>query len=405
MNHSYAPSQSAWKQIFVLSLPRSGSTLLRLILDTHPQITCPGELSLGQLCFDLSHALSYSIGQVDTDDDAARPAIVRAEVQGIVEGFMGSYARMKKKLLWAEKTPANLEHADLLHRVFPQAAYICLHRNLLDMIRSGWESTRYGKLKYELWDCNSSLEFCIQQTRALLDFERKHPDQTIRLQYEDMVQAPVPTLTRLFNFLGLDWEPSLLDAIFSTPHDRGPGDPKAQFATRLYTSSVGRGTSHEVLAVLEKAPKHVKSALDDLLRELGYPDIDSAISEAARSTGATAAEPAIAVAQESDITNLFTQHFRTKLDCRNAKTADLKGAVKFIVRGNGGGTWTINLDSRPPSIQALDRDADCTISIKSDDLLKLAKGELNVGECYLQARLRIAGNEALAISLGHTLFT
>jgi putative sterol carrier protein len=82
----------------------------------------------------------------------------------------------------------------------------------------------------------------------------------------------------------------------------------------------------------------------------------------------------------------------------------LKGIAKFIVRGTGGGTWTINLDACPPMIAAMDQEADCTITIKADDLLKLASGQLNVGECYLQARLRVAGNEGLAISLGRTLF-
>lgn len=403
-----------WQQVFVLSLPRSGSTLLRLILDTHPDICCPGELSLGQLCDDLYRALYYSIAQASTDNEAARVAITLAKTREAVGGFMGSYAAVKEKRIWAEKTPTNIDYADILSKTFPDAAFICLHRNLLDLIRSGWEMTRYGKMgfgkrKYELWDYQNFLELCERQTRALLDFERGHSDRAIRLHYEPLVQNPAQELSRLFAFLELPWDPSLIEAVFSTEHDDGIGDPKAGFARGFYTTSVGRGTSAEVLADLASAPKYLQNKLSELLRELGYPDIESARvaaerkGEVAESNAAerSAVEP---IAQVSNINDLFTHQFLPKLNDSPRKASDLKGAVKFVVRGKGGGTWTINLNKQPPAVQPEDRDADCTITIKADDLLKLATGELNVGECYLQARLRVAGNEALALSLGRTLF-
>ena len=272
------------------------------------------------------------------------------------------------------------------------------------MIRSGWESSRFGKLRYELWDYQSGLEFSIRHTRALLDFERKHRDQAIRVHYEQLVQNPAQELSRLFSFLNLDWDPSLIDTIFSTEHDQGPGDPKVEFATNLYTTSIGRGTSMEILSEIEKTPKLLQRGLNELLRELGYPDLDSAISTATHRGDSIESGANPASGEVGEVSDLFTHHFRTKLDRNHRKTADLKGAVKFIVRGTGGGTWTINLDAHPPIIQAVDQEADCTITIKSDDLLKLATGRLNVGECYLQAKLRVAGNEALAISVGRTLF-
>ena len=406
---SNAPARSKWKQIFVLSLPRSGSTLLRLILDTHPEICCPGELGLGQLCDDLYRALYFSLGQTGTKDDAARVAITTARVRETVCDFMDSYAASKHKSLWAEKTPSNLDHADRLAETFPDAAYICLHRNLLDLIRSGWEMTRYGKMgygkfKYELWDHQEFLSLCTRQTRALMDFERKHRDRTIRIHYEQLTRNPTQALSRLFGFVGLDWNPSLIDEVFSKQHDEGPGDPKAEFANKVYTTSIGRGTSREVLSELEKAPKSLQDDLSALLSELGYPNLDAARSEVACKSERGEIQPAQTAPRFSDIDELFTHHFLARLNREPAAAADLKGAVKFIVRGAGGGTWTINLDAHPPALQAADRDADCTITIKADDLLELAMGKLNVGECYLQARLRVVGNEALAISLGRTLF-
>jgi len=393
-----------WIQAFVLSLPRTGSTLLRLILNTHPEICCPGELRLGQLCEDLYHALYFSAGQTKEGDETARAALSAARSREIIDGFMSEYARAKGKSIWAEKTPANIEHAARLYDTFPDAAYICLHRDLLDVLRSGWEMTKYGKLGYELWDHRSFLEYCLEQTRALLEFERQHPDQTLRVHYEDLVRNPSEEWGRLFSFLGVGWDQSLVEAVFSTKHDEGPGDPKAEFASTLYTSSIGRGASVEVLSEIRRAPKNLQRALDELLVQLGYRDTETAMLAAARTEEQPVGLLATPRQRVSDVNELFTHHFRTRLDHARLGLADLRGAVKFVVRGTGGGTWTINLDSQSAVIHAGDRDADCTITIKADDLLRLATGELNVGECYLQAKLRVAGNEALAISLGRTLF-
>ena len=95
--------QSKWKQIFILSLPRSGSTLLRMILDTHPEICCPGELSLGQLCVDLHHSLYFSIGQASANEKAEREAIVTARVREIIDGFMKFLRRAETEITVGRK--------------------------------------------------------------------------------------------------------------------------------------------------------------------------------------------------------------------------------------------------------------------------------------------------------------
>lgn len=385
-----------WEQIFVLCLPRSGSTLLRLLLDTHPAIICPGELYLGRLAESLYHSMYYSIGQLLEGNETERASWVAQHVRADIEKFMKPYAEAKGKLIWAEKTPANLAHADLLKRTFPGAAFLCLHRHPLDLIRSGFESTRFGKLKFDLWDYQSGVDFCIEQTRLLLHFESVNPDCCFRLHYEDLVKDTAGVLAQAFDFLGLQSEPGIVKAVFTTEHERGPGDPKAEFASRIYDTSIGCGD--EIVPLLSKISPASKNRLESLIVELGYPRIDltrGGVAESRQSDRAAAAPSTF-----SSVEELFRIHFPAALQRSNG----LQGSVKFQVKGNGGGTWTVNLGKRPAVFAPVNEEADCTITIRSDDLLKLATGELNVGECYLQAKLRVAGNEALAISLGRTLF-
>jgi protein-tyrosine sulfotransferase len=401
MTQSISPSWpqrqtgSRWQQVFVLSLPRSGSTLLRLLLDTHPDICCPGELELGKLAEALRHSLYYSTGQLLECDDAERADHVASEVRRIIEGFMGSYTAAKGKRLWAEKTPANLSHADVLRRTFPDAAFLCLHRHPLDLIRSGFESTRFGKLKFDLWDYQSGVEFCIEQTRSLLNFESANPDRCFRLYYEELVKETDAVLARACEFLGLESEAGVAQGVFKTKHERGPGDPKAEFASRIYETSIGRGA--EIVPLLSTISPGLKKRLGNLIVELGYPQVE--LDGEGRSAIASAPLPPARPAFSS-VEELFRTHFPAALQRSNG----LQGKVKFQVKGSGGGTWTVNLGTRPAVFAPVNEEADCTVTIRSDDLLKLAAGELNVGECYLQAKLRVAGNEALAISLGRALF-
>src|SRR5437870_2427775 len=100
---------------FILSCERSGSTLLRYIIDTHPEIVSPGELALGQLCCDLELVVSRTLGEISTPaNEREHQQLVLAEVRRIVSDLMNTYTRAKHKRIWCEKTPANLRHLDIL---------------------------------------------------------------------------------------------------------------------------------------------------------------------------------------------------------------------------------------------------------------------------------------------------
>jgi hypothetical protein len=72
--------------VFVLSCERSGSTLLRYIIDTHPQICSPAHLHLGQLCRSLYTSTFYSLGQtMEVTDEAMRERLVAAETRRVID--------------------------------------------------------------------------------------------------------------------------------------------------------------------------------------------------------------------------------------------------------------------------------------------------------------------------------
>ncbi len=123
--------------IFVLSAERSGSTLLRYILDTHPEVSCPPEVELWRVCRELHTFVSGTLGLVlPADSPEERDRLVWAEVRRLVSQVMDGYALGKGKRIWAEKSPMSLLDTEALLRTFPDARYLCLHRHAMDFVHS-----------------------------------------------------------------------------------------------------------------------------------------------------------------------------------------------------------------------------------------------------------------------------
>lgn len=255
--------------IFILSCERSGSTLLRYMLDTHAEIACPGELVLGQFVRSLRQLLERT-----RSPDAAADW-VRCEVSRTVHARMAQYARARGKSRWAEKSPGNLEFLDELVWAFPEARFICLYRRSLDVVHSCLECSSHGFMPelapyaarspdnlvaamLENWAAKNARLIALERTAACC-----------RVHYEALVGDPAATLDRVFAFLGLGWEHTLLDNIFETPHDPGGGDYKIRSATRIERDRIGIGASispNKLAAV----PAPLQRQCTELHLELGY---------------------------------------------------------------------------------------------------------------------------------------
>lgn len=123
--------------VFILSYGRSGSTLLRYIIDTHPKIVCPAEINLGSLCDSLFHTIYYTIGQLSqSSNDVEKKQDSLIKTRHVVMSLMGEYTQAKGKEIWCERSPLTIDHLSIIDKLFPDAKYICLHRNFLDFAYS-----------------------------------------------------------------------------------------------------------------------------------------------------------------------------------------------------------------------------------------------------------------------------
>ncbi len=238
--------------IFVLSAERSGSTLLRYILDTHPQICCPGELATGPTCTYLNALLTRTVCHPGTASDAeAMRSQALAITRQMLSGVMNAYARSKHKSIWCDKTPLNLQHVDLLRATFPTARFVCLYRQCMDVVHSCLEANPYGFISelspYVARSPGNLIEAMVtswlEKTESLLAFESSNRTRCFRLKYEDLVRDTDACLGGLFRFLGVPPESDIVSRTFLVTHDQGGGDPKIEFTRGIDPGSIGKGAT------------------------------------------------------------------------------------------------------------------------------------------------------------------
>src|SRR5690349_15191904 len=143
-----ASGHSSGAPVFVLCNGRSGSTLLRFLLDAHPELACPPETNLPGLCGQLATVWSLIEGApLSANRGDEPPVIPDAAIAGVretMDRMVGSYLARRGKKRYCDKSLGTARFADLLLRVYPQARFICLYRHPMDVIASGMEACPWG---------------------------------------------------------------------------------------------------------------------------------------------------------------------------------------------------------------------------------------------------------------------
>lgn len=409
------PDSSA--PIFILSCERAGSTLLRFIMDTHPDVCSPGELVLGRVCESLLHMVSStSIDQpITAFNEMARYRASFQEVRKIVSGWLDAYAKSKGKKIWCEKTPLNVQYREILNDVYPDAKFICLHRNCMDVVHSCVEAVKsafYIELFYYARNLpppftrggsNSIGVFVdswIDKTNKMLMFEREHPLKCFRIKYESIVTNPVETLGPLFEFAGLGLDPSMLDSVFFAPHDAGLGDTKVWFSRKIHRNSIGLGSSISRLHI----PKDLLERMNALLEELGYPIVGSDWDRAPSPYITPEMKEYTHDQFVSGVEEIFSIYLPQRLKLRYDRLAGINKKCKFSLTDVAEKAWVIDLTELMVKLADRNEDADCTITISGRDLIDIVNGELNAASAFECGKLRVAGDLKLAMTVGAVLF-
>lgn len=262
---------------FIACAARSGSTLLRFLVDAHPDMACPPETDVALVARRtlLSATALYGPGAAS---DPAVLDLARRTVEELLAPFVAAAGAAR----WCDKSLTNADHLGTLAAVWPDAHFVLLHRHCMDVVASAveaspWGLTGYGLEAYAATNPSNSVaalsRYWVDRTTQLLDFESRHPDRCLRLTYEDLVADPETAMARVWALLEVDPLPDAATAAFRAPHvGTGSGDFKIWYTDRIEPGSVGRG--RRVPAHLVPAP--MLDIVNRLLAQLGYEPVDAA---------------------------------------------------------------------------------------------------------------------------------
>ncbi|HEV2373906.1 MAG TPA: sulfotransferase [Streptosporangiaceae bacterium] len=258
--------------VIILACARTGSTLLRFILDSHPELACPPETNLAKT---VSHHLA-TWKMLNRCEQL--PTVATSAIRAPVDRMLAEYLSTRGRLRWCDKSLGTAEVAAAFLEVYPQAQFICLYRHCMDMIASGIEACPWGMAGYgfEPYASNSPgnnvaalAHYWADHTTAILEFEEAHPGRCQRVYYEDLAISPEITAKEIFKFLGVVGD--VPAASLTAPYDlHGSGDYKIWATSQITGASVGRGVAVPTDAI----PAPLLGAVNGLLGKLGYVQVD-----------------------------------------------------------------------------------------------------------------------------------
>jgi hypothetical protein len=241
--------------IIVLGAPRSGTTLLRRLLDAHPNIACPGETNVFRACgrFLRSDRLAdgVAVGVVDGLGYAGfTPDEVLARLRDLAFAFHRDYAAKQGKRRWASKSALDTFYIDEIEALCgDQALFVCIQRHALDVACSMQDlSNRTGRYMREMHDYIARYPMILEAfahawvdlARAVRAFVQRHPDNAVLVNYEDLAANADVTMERIMAFVGEEWRPELLQQAMARRDNIGIGDWKTYARSAVDEASVGR---------------------------------------------------------------------------------------------------------------------------------------------------------------------
>jgi len=273
------------KRFFLLGVQRSGTTLLRLLLDSHYLIAIPFE---SFILVDFAKKISGTYNQLKTIRDRQMlledllsakginrwsPKVELKEIDvekcgtyaDTIDQIFSTYAKKCGKAVWGDKTPTYTLDIHVLSNLFPDAKFIHLIRDGRDVAPS---------LVRQPWGPDSFIQ-ALNYWKEVVTWSRKMgrmlPDYRYReIHFEDLITNPKSILQQLTNFLELPFDEGMLERYQENL------EAKIPLQSRAFHESLTRPIDRDLVFKWQKAIRPVNQAISyqiagDLIEELGYP--------------------------------------------------------------------------------------------------------------------------------------
>ncbi len=228
--------------IFVVGMPRTGTTLVDRILSSHPEVGSAGELQAMPLAVKEAAATRSRI----VVDAATIRASLDVDPAMLGERYMerATPHRPAGKARFVDKLPANILYIGHILHALPRARIVCLRRHPMDTVWSNYKNLFALSSAYYFYsnDLMDTARYFARFHRLMAFWQRRFPGRILELGYEALVADQEGETRRLLEHCGLGWDARTLDfhrnrAAVATPS-------AAQVRRPINADAVGRWRVH-----------------------------------------------------------------------------------------------------------------------------------------------------------------
>ncbi len=227
------------RPIFIVGIPRSGTTLVERIIAAHSEVSSGGEMPLFRLAslpLDApKNNEALSLTDYKLEDDATWSSMGRDYLARLTERF-GSEGRVTDKSL------VNYLYIHAIMRALPNAKIIYCRRDPVDTAWSNFR-TLFGTANLMSYDLDDIVLYQNNYHRLMKHWQTLRPEAILEVQYEDLVSEPEQNIRRLLDYCDLDFEEGCL-----TSHTNKTAVNTASFKQvrePIYKTAVGGAKNYE----------------------------------------------------------------------------------------------------------------------------------------------------------------
>lgn len=193
--------------IFIVGMPRSGSTLVEQILASHSQVAGTRELSsLDRVARSLEQRDASRPGYPDV-----LPQLDTETLTGLGERYLAATKTYRDDSpYFTDKMPNNFRHAGLISLILPEARIVDIRRHPLDSCMGCFKQLFAGgqPFSYDLFEMG---EYYLEYSRLMQHWDAVLPGKVLTVMYEDLVADLEGQVQRLLNYCGLPMEQACLN--------------------------------------------------------------------------------------------------------------------------------------------------------------------------------------------------